>query len=170
MYNAVIVGLTGIGARRPAEPTTLPIYGTMPRSHAAAYYRHPQTAVVAVCDIRQEALDNFKRDWADVWPEVRCYTDYRAMLAQEQPVAGDMRFDEWGMGRRRQSYESGEYSEQVIYPLAQAETIADLERSGATEAGQKAGMALVEDERRFVEMGQSRCFLTREHVIFDHTS
>jgi uroporphyrinogen decarboxylase len=43
------------------------------------------------------------------------------------PVAGDMRFDEWGMGRRRQSYESGEYSEQVIYPLAQAETISDLE-------------------------------------------
>ena len=43
------------------------------------------------------------------------------------PVAGDMSFDEWGMGRRRQSYESGEYSEQVIYPLAQAETISDLE-------------------------------------------
>lgn len=84
-YNAVIVGLTGIGARRPAEPT-VPLYGTMPRSHAAAYYRHPQTTVVAVCDIRQEALDNFRRDWTDVWPEVRCYTDYRAMLAEEQPA------------------------------------------------------------------------------------
>ncbi|MEZ4730419.1 MAG: Gfo/Idh/MocA family oxidoreductase [Caldilineaceae bacterium] len=84
-YKAVIVGLTGIGARRPAEPATVPIYATMPRSHAAAYYRHPQTEVVAVCDIRQEALDNFKRDWAAVWPEVRCYTDYRAMLAAEKP-------------------------------------------------------------------------------------
>jgi hypothetical protein len=30
-------------------------------------------------------------------------------------------------------------------------------------------MALVVDERRFVEMGQSRCFLTREHLIFDRT-
>jgi hypothetical protein len=30
-------------------------------------------------------------------------------------------------------------------------------------------MALVEDERRFVEMGASRCFLTKEHTIFDHT-
>lgn len=49
------------------------------------------------------------------------------------------------------------------------DSLADLERSGATEAAQKAGMALVEDERRFVEMGKSRCFLTREHVIFDHT-
>jgi predicted dehydrogenase len=84
-YKAVIVGLTGIGARRPVEPTQLPIYGVMPRSHAAAYHRHPQTQVVAVCDIRQEALDNFQRDWADVWPEVRCYTNYREMLTQEKP-------------------------------------------------------------------------------------
>jgi len=84
-YNAVIVGLTGIGARRSAEPATLPIFGAMPRSHAAAYYRHPQTEVVAVCDIRPEALDGFQREWADVWPTVRCYTDYRAMLAQEKP-------------------------------------------------------------------------------------
>lgn len=84
-YKAVIVGLTGIGARRASEPVGLPIYGTMPRSHAAAYHRHPQTAVVAVCDIRQEALDSFQREWADIWPDVRCYTDYRAMLAQEKP-------------------------------------------------------------------------------------
>ncbi len=84
-YKAVIIGLTGIGARRPTEPTTLPIYGMMPGSHAAAYHRHPQTEVVAVCDVRQEALDNFRRDWQDVWPEVRGYTNYKEMLAQEQP-------------------------------------------------------------------------------------
>ncbi len=77
--------LTGIGARRASEPVGLPIYGAMPRSHAAAYHRHPQTEVVAVCDIRQEALDSFQREWADIWPDVRCYTDYRAMLAQEKP-------------------------------------------------------------------------------------
>lgn len=85
IYKAVIVGLTGIGARRPAEPAGLPVYGAMPRSHAAAYHRHPQTEVVAVCDIRTEALDAFQREWADVWPNVRLYTDYRAMLAQEKP-------------------------------------------------------------------------------------
>ncbi|MBX3014111.1 MAG: Gfo/Idh/MocA family oxidoreductase [Caldilineaceae bacterium] len=84
-YNAVIIGLTGIGARRPSEPATLPIYGSMPRSHAAAYYRHPQTEVVAVCDLRQDALESFQREWADVWPNVRCYTDYRTMLAEEKP-------------------------------------------------------------------------------------
>jgi uncharacterized protein (TIGR02118 family) len=37
------------------------------------------------------------------------------------------------------------------------------------DATAKAAMALVEDERRFVEMGASRCFLTKEHTIFDHT-
>ena len=58
-YKAVIVGLTGIGARRPEESPDLPLYGVMPRSHAAAYYRHAQTEVVGVCDIRQEALDGF---------------------------------------------------------------------------------------------------------------
>jgi uroporphyrinogen decarboxylase len=43
------------------------------------------------------------------------------------PEGGDISFNEWGMGSRRQSYEAGEYSEQVLYPLAGAETIADLE-------------------------------------------
>lgn len=49
------------------------------------------------------------------------------------------------------------------------DSLDDLGRSGETEAGRKAGAALAEDERRFVEMGNSRCFLTREHLIFDHT-
>ena len=48
-------------------------------------------------------------------------------------------------------------------------SLADLEASGATEAGRRGGTALVEDERRFVQMDASRCFLTREHLIFDHT-
>jgi len=49
------------------------------------------------------------------------------------------------------------------------DSLEDLGRSGETEAGRKAGAALAEDERRFVEMGNSHCFLTREHLIFDHT-
>jgi hypothetical protein len=48
-------------------------------------------------------------------------------------------------------------------------SLADFEKGGATEEERQASMALVEDERRFVEMGASRCFLTREHLIFDHT-
>ena len=40
---------------------------------------------------------------------------------------------------------------------------------GGAAAAHHAGAALVEDERRFVQMDRSRLFLTREHVIFDHT-
>lgn len=84
-YSAVIIGLTGIGANRLAEPDGAPLYGNMPRSHAAAYHRHPATEVVAVCDIRPEALEVFRATWGDVWPDVRLYTDYCEMLRQEQP-------------------------------------------------------------------------------------
>jgi uncharacterized protein (TIGR02118 family) len=48
-------------------------------------------------------------------------------------------------------------------------SLATLEQGGGTQAERDASMALVVDERRFVEMGESRCFLTREHPIFDHT-
>ncbi len=84
-YKAVIIGLTGIGARRPTEPSGVPLYGGAPRSHAAAYHQHPQTEVVGVCDIRPQALEDFQREWGDVWPTVNCYTDYKAMLEAEQP-------------------------------------------------------------------------------------
>lgn len=47
------------------------------------------------------------------------------------------------------------------------DSLADLERDDPAAA--EAGRAMVEDERRFVDMGASRCFLTREHLIFDHT-
>jgi hypothetical protein len=37
------------------------------------------------------------------------------------------------------------------------------------ERAREAGPILVEDERRFVEMGRSRCFMTKEHEIFDYS-
>jgi hypothetical protein len=39
----------------------------------------------------------------------------------------------------------------------------------APEIGE-AGAALVEDERRLVQMDKSRLFLIRQHVISDHTA
>lgn len=48
-------------------------------------------------------------------------------------------------------------------------SMTDGDAGGATETGRRAGPALVEDERRFVDMGRSRCFFTREHEIFDYT-
>lgn len=45
-----------------------------------------------------------------------------------------------------------------------------VEREGGnSEERRRAGTAMAEDERRFVEMGRSRCFMTKEFVIFDHT-
>lgn len=41
--------------------------------------------------------------------------------------------------------------------------------TASSEEARDASLALVEDERRFVQMERSRLFLTREHVIFDHT-
>ena len=40
---------------------------------------------------------------------------------------GDYSENEWGMGWRNQQYDSGVYREQVFYPLAEAETLADLD-------------------------------------------
>lgn len=42
-------------------------------------------------------------------------------------VEDDYWENEWGWGYRRQAYATGVYAEQVYYPLAEAETIADLE-------------------------------------------
>lgn len=83
-YRAVIVGLTGIGSARPEESND-PVYGAMPNSHASAYYRHPQTEVVGVCDLKQDMLDGFRKTWGDVWPDVRTYADYQEMFDQEKP-------------------------------------------------------------------------------------
>lgn len=42
--------------------------------------------------------------------------------------------------------------------------------SGSDNAeGRRVGEMLIEDERRFVDLSRSRCFLSKEHLIFDHT-
>ncbi len=82
--RAGVVGLTGIGANRPA-PGPGPGTGIdMPHSHVAAYRHVAETEPVAVCDIVPEKLDDFHRTWDDALPDVRGYTDYREMLAREQ--------------------------------------------------------------------------------------
>jgi uroporphyrinogen decarboxylase len=48
-------------------------------------------------------------------------------IGPERPVIDGMRYDEWGMGYRIQSYATGTYDEQVVFPLAQARTLADLD-------------------------------------------
>lgn len=82
-YRAAIVGLTGIGAGRPAT-ASVPSMGTMmPHSHAAGY-AHAGVEVAAVCDLRPQAIEDFRQRWADVWPDVRGYTDHRRLLSEER--------------------------------------------------------------------------------------
>jgi len=84
-YSTAIVGLTGIGAARPTENEGSGLYAAMPRSHAAAYHRHPQTQLSAVCDLNPAALEQFRQTWQDVWPQMHYYTDYQQMLEEIRP-------------------------------------------------------------------------------------
>lgn len=99
--------------------------------------------------IRHEPLDRIPTDmWAtpEVWSKLFAHfavnsavdlydrLDIDGIMAIDPPYigpprlrAGDYWENEWGMGYRTQVYDTGTYDEQVHYPLAAAETIADLE-------------------------------------------
>jgi predicted dehydrogenase len=83
-YRAAIVGLTGIAASPPpAAPD--PVLGTVvPHSHVGAYASLPETEVVAVCDLVPALLDNFRQQWGSTFPQAKGYTDYHAMLAEQE--------------------------------------------------------------------------------------
>ena len=81
--RAGVVGLTGIGAR---PPIPAPKHGwgiSMPHSHASAYHFVEDTELVAVCDLRQEAIDEFDVNWRSHVSEVNSYIDYREMIDRE---------------------------------------------------------------------------------------
>lgn len=69
------------------------------------------------------------------WVRVLDYLDIDGIIGLKPPYIGPalpdlgegLRQDEWGMVYRQQPYAGGVYWEQVGYPLAQAETIADLD-------------------------------------------
>ena len=47
------------------------------------------------------------------------------------------------------------------------QSLDDLNAALATDEGRKAAQTLIEDEARFIDFAQSRCFLTEEHTIFE---
>ena len=99
--------------------------------------------------IRHQSVDRVPTDiWAtpEVWDKLCAYfgvktaievydrLDIDGILEFAPPYIGpapkqdgQYRYDEWGKGFHMQAYGTGAYDEQVFYPLAQAETIADLE-------------------------------------------
>lgn len=83
-YRAAVIGLSGIGAA-PFLAAPDAVLGTvMPHSHVAAYATIPQTTVVAVCDLVPALLDQVRATWRSIIPDLRTYTDYRALLDREQ--------------------------------------------------------------------------------------
>src|SRR5437867_1151797 len=85
-YRAAVVGLGGIGTGAPQARQKHPVLGIeWPHSHVAAYHAYPRTAVVAVCDLKEDVLERFEQTWGGELPGVHTYTDYRELLQQEQP-------------------------------------------------------------------------------------
>ncbi len=114
---------------------------------------NPRERILAA--IRHEPLDRFATDiWAtpEVWDKLADYfgaTDREMVFDRvgidgiidiepayiggqgqthrSAPTDAPIFYDEWGMGFRKQVYAGGAYDEQVVFPLAEAENITDLE-------------------------------------------
>jgi predicted dehydrogenase len=81
--RAGIIGLSEVVTSAKAEPAPHPVLGTRtPYTHAAALDISPTTELVAICDVLQPALDRFRERWATRWPDLKYYTDWKAMLAE----------------------------------------------------------------------------------------
>ncbi|MHB1356051.1 MAG: uroporphyrinogen decarboxylase family protein [Anaerolineae bacterium] len=99
--------------------------------------------------IHHQPVDRLPTDiWAtpEVWQKLRVYfnvddnlevydkLDIDGMMGisptyigPKRPTIDGISYDEWGMGYRSQGYGSGSYNEQVVFPLASVQTVADLE-------------------------------------------
>lgn len=103
-----------------------------------------------LASIRHQPVDRLPTDiWAtpEVWQKLKAHFKTEdeleiydhlgidGIIGAAPPYTGPqlrtldgIHYDEWGMGYRAQAYGTGDYDEQVVYPLAGAETIADLEK------------------------------------------
>ena len=79
-YRAGVVGLSGIGMKRPSPEKGAVLQTPMPHSHVAAHTAPINTRLVAVCDINSQMLQVFPQIWGDVFPDTRTYTDYQKMI------------------------------------------------------------------------------------------
>ena len=65
-YRVGVVGCGGIGIE-----------------HAKGLVGMGNASLVACCDLNQEVLTSFGEHWAGTWESIAPYTDYRAMLAEQ---------------------------------------------------------------------------------------
>lgn len=81
--RAAIVGLTGIGGGR-SPATDGPLRRPRPSSHAGAYVEVDRTELVAVCDLREDAIAEFRGHWPEL-DAVTSYHDFDELLSRERP-------------------------------------------------------------------------------------
>lgn len=74
-YKVGIIGCGRTGMLFDEDPKTL-----KPCSHAGAYNTFDNVDITAICDIRTDRLDNFKRKYG----KVNTYHDYNEMLKKEE--------------------------------------------------------------------------------------
>ena len=77
--RAAIIGTARVGSWYDELLTATP--EQIPSSHAGCYAAHPRAQLVAGCDLDEERLERFGRKWG----VTALYTDFREMLAREQP-------------------------------------------------------------------------------------
>ena len=84
-FRACFIGLTGI----VSAPVSTGLGGgrsVQPYSHASAVDRIPQDVeLVAICDLMQPLIDSFVERWGSRWPDLKTYTDFRAMITEQKP-------------------------------------------------------------------------------------
>ena len=84
-FRACFIGLTGI----VSAPVSTGLGGgrsVQPYSHASAVDRIPQDVeLVAICDLMQPLIDSFVERWGSRWPDLKAYTDFRAMITEQKP-------------------------------------------------------------------------------------
>ena len=109
-------------------------------------------------DLSPEA---FRRTWlVDHAPLVRRHAEAIGALRYVQSHAG---FDELDAGLRESRGLAEPYDGITEIWWESAEAMA---HAGQTEESLAAGRALLEDERRFIDLSRSSLFLTTEHAIF----
>jgi uncharacterized protein (TIGR02118 family) len=107
--------------------------------------------------------EEFQRYWRDQHaPLVKRHAKDLRMRRYVQTHARDTDFDEALSGSRG--------SEPRVYDgVAEVwwDSVEDLIAAATSEAGQAAGQALLEDERRFIDLPRSPVWLGEENVVID---
>ena len=118
-------------------------------------------------EVKQRLLDYCG---ADNWASVLDALDIDAIVSITPPYKGpalpdlgeDLRQDEWGLITRRQEYATGVYWEQARNPLAEAQTIADLDAYAWPDPDWYDYSALpdlcAENEGRVIRIGYTAIF------------